>query len=110
MMISIQYWFVIFAVSQGALVLGMTIFVFFYYLPKTRTELHDHFRWWKMAAAASYIMLTFATIQTATIQAWSWGDFWYWCVTGGYVIGDAAVIILFRDAVIRRHRKELNKN
>ncbi len=106
---SIQYWFTLLAIGQGALVLGLTIFIFFYYFPKTEGEVHDHFRWWKIAAAASYILLTIATIQTAVIRIWPWGDFWYWCVIAAYGVGDVSLVVLFRDSVIKRRKEKLIK-
>lgn len=94
-----QFWFSFFAISQGAFVSGLTMFILLYYLPKTKGNLKEKVRWQITLGAASYILLTLATIKTAAFQLYDWGDIWYWAVTLAYIGGDIAILIIFREAI-----------
>jgi tellurite resistance protein TehA-like permease len=106
----VQYWFSLFAVAQGCTVLGVTIFIFIYYVPKKKNQLKDNLRWHVMCVSCSYILLTFATVNTAAIGVYRFGEMWYWVVISAYVIGDISLIFIFR-ASVKKHRQEfLKKN
>lgn len=106
---NIQYWFTLFAVSQGAAVLGLTVFIFSYYIPKNKTQTKSNMRWHVVSVSLSYILLTGATIKTAIYQYYNWGDLWYWLVTIAYISGDISLIYVFRNSVKNHHIKKINK-
>lgn len=97
-----QYWFTLFAISQGAFVLGLTVFIFWHYMPKKNSELKDPLRWHIISVATSYILLTIATIGSAAYNLYNWGDAWYWIVAFAYIIGDVSLIIVFRRSVKKK--------
>lgn len=94
-----QYWFTLFAVAQGAFVLGLLGFIILYFLPKLRKQLRNKMRWYIVMIGISYVFLTVGTIVTASSNFYEWGSIWYWLVTGGYLIGDVFIILVFREAV-----------
>lgn len=106
-MIDIQYWFSLFAVAQGAAVLGLTIFIFMYYLPKRKSHIKENMRWHVILIAASYIMLTSCTVQTAAMQFYRWGNIWYWFTTIAYIVGDISLIFIFREVAKRDRIKKI---
>lgn len=91
-----EYLFRLFAISQGAFVLGLTAFIFSWYTSHYKQADNKKRRLLKIGFALSYIMLTVATIRTAIFSVYDWGDVWYWIVIAGYFIGDICLIYLFR--------------
>ncbi len=104
-----QYWFTLFALSQGCAVLGLTLFIFSYYIPKNKEELSQSFRWHVLVISLSYILLTLATVKTATFGFYGWGDIWYWIVTVAYISGDISLVFIFRTSVKKHKLAKLKK-
>lgn len=98
-----------FAVSQGAAVLGLTVFILSYYLPKNKTEAKSGLSWHVVIVASSYLMLTLATMQTAIYQVYPWGNVWYWIVAVAYISGDVSLIFVFRNAVKKRRIEKIKE-
>lgn len=101
--------FSLLAISQGALVLGLTLFIMTYYLPKTRKHFRERVRWHIVSVSLSYILLTIATVKTAAFEYYNWGDGWYWIVTVAYIVGDVSIIVVFREAVKESKKEQLKK-
>jgi len=104
----IKYFFVLVAIMQGCFVLGFTLFIFGYYLPKKKTDLTGGIRWHVILVSLSYILLTSATIKTAAMGAYTWGDLWYWIVSAAYLSGDVSLVFVFREAVKKHRIEQLN--
>lgn len=104
-----QYWFSLFSVAQGCTVLGITIFIFIYFVPKRKEDLKDYMRWHVIFVSCSYILLTFATVRTTALQVYKAGEIWYWMVIIAYVLGDVSLIFIFRASVKRHKTKFLKK-
>jgi hypothetical protein len=103
-----RYWFILFAIAQGSAVMGFTFFIFLYYVPKKKSQL-TNIRLHVTFISLSYICLTIATILTA-ITGLIQVDFWYWIVLLAYIIGDVALIYIFRACAKRdAHEKIKNK-
>lgn len=94
-----EYVFRLFAISQGAFVLGLTAFIFYYYTSHYKLTDNKSRRLLKIGFSLSYIMLTVATIRTAMHSIYEWGDLWYWLVIVGYLMGDVCLIYLFRLSI-----------
>ncbi len=107
---SIQSVFVILAVIQGCFVLGFTAYIFWYYFPKKRHQVSDKMRWHILFVSISYILLTLATIITASTYTYSWGDTWYWIVSIAYLFGDVSLVFVFRSAVKKEKYEHHFKN
>lgn len=89
-------WFTWFAVLQGTIVLGLTAYVFIYYVPKDPEAFKDKARLRISMATGSYILLTLATVITAALGFYKPGDLWYWLVAVAYIIGDIAIFRIFK--------------
>lgn len=94
-----EYWFSLFAVGQGSFVLGITLFIFGYYIPKKKIHLRNSIRWYVILVTTSYILLTFATVNTAAQELYDWGKVWYWVVTISYIMGDISLLSIFREVI-----------
>lgn len=93
---TIEDYFILFAISQGSTVLGITIFIFWHYLPRKKCDIESFVKVNTALIALSYLLLTAATIETAAKGVYKAGDFWYLSVTAAYIIGDISLLILFR--------------
>ena len=100
--------FTFLAIIQGCLVLGLTIYIFGYYVPKKGDQIRSWLRWHVITVASSYILLTMATIKTAAMGSYNWGDWWYWMVSLAYVTGDISLVFVFKEAV-RKHKLAQSK-
>jgi len=99
-----KYFFILFAIAQGALVLGLTVFIFYHYLPKTRADIKNRTKWHIVTVSISYILLIFATIKTAAFSIYEAGDVWYWLVSIAYVIGDISLLFVLKDSIKRQKK------
>ncbi len=106
---NIKYFFSLFALSQGCLVIGFILFVLWYYLPKDKKQVKDLLHWDIVVASVSYIFLIAATIRTAVFGLYDVSDPWYWMITISYIGSDVSFIFLFRKAVKRRRIESLKK-
>ena len=106
----VQYWFSLFSIAQGCTVLGITLFIFIYYVPKKKEDLKDNMRWHVICISVSYILLTFATVRTSAMEVYKSGEMWYWIVIIAYLIGDISLIFIFRASVKRHKTKFLKKD
>lgn len=88
--------FTLLAIFHGSGVVGFTAFVFFYYAPKNKK---DYLKWHIITVAASYNIITMATIITVALKFYVWGDLWYFLITIGYILGDISLFFVFKHAV-----------
>jgi hypothetical protein len=94
-----QELFTLFAISQGCLVLGIAVFVFFFYFPKNKVQVKSAIYWHTISMVLSYALLLIATIRTAIMECYSWPSYWYALVTIAYIIGDISIVFIFRKAL-----------
>lgn len=105
-----EYTFMILAVCQACFVLGISIYIFGYYMPKRKSDLKSNMKWHVMSVALSYCLLTCATAWSAAHGVYRWGNPWYWISSIGWILGDVSLAFVFRDAVRREKLKQLNNN
>lgn len=97
------------SVAQGGIVMGITLFILAYYIPKNSTERSDALRWHIVSIASSYILLTWATVKTAATMIYEASNIWYWIVMLAYLLGDISLIIIFRKVVRRNRQKNIEE-
>lgn len=97
------------SVAQGGIVMGITLFILAYYIPKNSTERSDALRWHIVSIASSYILLTWATVKTAATMIYEVSNIWYWIVMLAYLLGDISLIIIFRKVVRRNRQKNIEE-
>jgi len=90
--------FTLFAIFHGSGVIGFTTYIFFYYAPK---DGKDNLRWHIVTIAASYVIITMATVITVGLKFYVWGDIWYFLIAIGYVLGDVSLYFVFKHAVYK---------
>ena len=100
--------FMLFAVTHGGLMLGLTLFIFIFYVPKNKEDFYNKTRWYMVCISASYILLTVATIITAFRGIYAFDNFWYFLVTISYILGDVGLIILLKF-ILGERVKEYHK-
>lgn len=103
------FWFKILAVVHGGMVLGLTIFIFSYYFPKTKRQVYNILRWHIVTIALSYIMLTTATIVSILLDMYVWGGIWYNVVMLAYVIGDVSLFLVLK-VTLKGHNMDKENN
>lgn len=103
-----SYWFVLFAILQGAFILGFSVFIFSYYFPKSKKMafLSDNIRWHIVLIALSYFLLTLGTVITSAIRIYSGDSAWYYIIATAYVLGDISLYKVFRHSVYRTKRED----
>jgi len=99
-----EFIFTLAAIAQGSFVIGYTIFILIYYLPKKKNHIRHTTKRHVILISLSYILLTTGTVWTAVHGFYSWGNFWYWAIFLGYTIGDIGLIMIFRT-ISRRDAK-----
>lgn len=106
----IKYIFVLFSIIHACLVVGLTLYIFYYYFPTKKTHLKNRLRWHVVVISGSYICLTLATLKTAILGFYGWGDLWYWAVTLAYISGFISLIFVFKYAAKKdKHGDETTK-
>lgn len=104
-------YFALLAILHGCFILGFSVYIFSYYFPKTKMEFKkDKLRWHVIFVAASYCMLTFATVITSIVSVYRWLDPWYFLITTAYVLGDVSLYQIFRHSVYKDKKQKLENN
>jgi amino acid transporter len=99
--------FKIVALMQGAFILGISLVIFWYYFRRALRSVAMNMH--VLMVVASYICITTCTIVTVNREVYSTEDWWYWLLAIGYILGDVALLIMFKYQIDKHARQKIEQ-